>query len=107
MYYIGITPDKIIDGLSKRYFYGIRRDDAGEIILERFDQLKDQTLLINRPGNFSENYPNFQEGVDFFEGRNINHELVYDNLNYEQFVWDSRFLNFYINDDGEFVAVIH
>jgi hypothetical protein len=102
-HYIGITPADLINSFSKRYFYGIRRNDDGEIFLGKYDQLVDEVLVINLPGNTSENFPNFTEGQDFFEGRDQFHELIYENLNYEQFRWDGRSLTYTINEDGEFV----
>ena len=32
----------------------------------------------------AQNYEDFEQGQDFYEGRNVNPEKVYTNLNYEQ-----------------------
>jgi len=37
-YYIGQTPETIINGFIKQFFYGIRRNDNGELFLLRQDQ---------------------------------------------------------------------
>jgi hypothetical protein len=46
-HYIGITPADLINSFSKRYFYGIRRNDDGEIFLGKYDQLVDEVLAIS------------------------------------------------------------
>lgn len=106
--YIGNSPDQIYTGLQNRYFYGLRRTDDGEVFIGKVDQTsKTDTLTINNPGDPTENFPNFQEGQDFFEGRDVYHNLVYQNLNYEQFRWDDRNLYYYINDEGELVVKVN
>ena len=35
------------------------------------------------------------------------HNLVYENLNYEQFRWDDANLVYYINDEGELVVRVN
>jgi hypothetical protein len=102
--YIGYTPDQIFAAVKNRFFYGLRRTDQGELFLGKADQLKgDDSITVNNPGRSVDDFPNFAEGQDFFEGRNVNHELVYQNLNYEQFKWDDRNLFYYVNNDGELV----
>lgn len=103
-YYIGVSPGDVIGTLSKRYFYGLRRTDNGDVFFGKYDQLRSESLTINNPGESIDNYNNFEEGQDFFEGRDVNHEIVFDNLNYEQFRWDSRNLTYSINDDGDFIV---
>ena len=61
--------------------------------------------VLDKPGDLADNYPGFEEGQEFFEGRSVDHTLVYDNLNYEQFRWDNRNLYYYINSEGEFIIV--
>ena len=55
----------------------------------------------------AQNFEDFDEAQDFFEGRNVNHEKVYLNLNYEQFRWDNRSINYYIDDSGNLVARVN
>lgn len=106
-YYIGQTPDNILGG-EPRYFYGLRRTDTGEIYLSKVDQiLGSGAVQINAPGDPIKNYPNFEVGQDFYEGRDVYHNVVYENLNYEQFRWDDRNLYYYINDEGELVVKVN
>lgn len=106
--YIGISPDQIYSAVRNRFFYGLRRTDNGELFLGKVDQLKKtDSLTINNPGDPTENYPNYEEGQDFYEGRDVYHNLVYQNLNYEQFRWDDRNVLYYINDEGELVLRVN
>lgn len=107
-YYSGVTSDHIVGALQNRYFYGLRRTDQGELFIGKVDQLsRTDSLQINNPGDPTQNYPDFAEGQDFYEGRDVNHNLVYDNLNYEQFKWDDRNISYYIDDEGELVARVN
>lgn len=106
-YYIGSTPENLINTFGKRYFYGIRRNDDGTVTLGVFDQLGNESITINNPGNSEDDYPNFLEDQDFLEGRDVDHEIVYNNLNFEQFRWDDRKMTYFINDNGEFVIRIN
>lgn len=38
-YYIGTSPTDVINGFIKRYMYGLRRNDDGELFLVKIDQL--------------------------------------------------------------------
>jgi len=106
--YIGTSAETVYAEVQNRYFYGLRRTDDGELFLGKVDQLKKtDSLTINNPGDPTENYPNFEEGQDFYEGRNVFHDLVYENLNYEQFRWDDRNVLYYINDEGELILRIN
>lgn len=107
-HYVGGNTSGFYSAMNPRYFYGLRRTDDGEVYLAKVDQAKKtDSVEINAPGDPIENYPNFQEGEDFLEGRDSNHDLVYDNLNYEQFRWDDRNLLYYIDDDGQLVVRIN
>ena len=106
--YTGFTPDHINGAVQDRFFYGLRRTDNGELFLSKADQLKTtDSITINTPGDPTQNYPNFEQGQDFYEGRDVNHNLVYENLNYEQFRWDDRNIQYYVNSEGELVARIN
>lgn len=106
--YIGFTPDDLFGAVKNRYFYGLRRTDQGELFLGKVDQLKnDDSIAINNTGTLENSFTNFEEGQDFTEGRDVNHELVYENLNYEQFIWNDKNIFFYVNDAGELVARIN
>lgn len=106
--YTGFTPDHMMGAVQDRFFYGLRRTDDGELFLSKADQLKTtDSIAINNPGDPTHNYPNFEQGQDFYEGRDVNHNLVYANLNYEQFRWDDRNVLYYVNDEGELVVRIN
>lgn len=103
--FIGNTADNMNEGMGTRYFYGLRRTDAGELFLYELDQMSQtDSVQINTPGAIDDNFDGFQVGVDFFEGRDVNHNKIFKNLNFDQYKWDTRRINYYINDDGEFIA---
>ena len=107
-HYIGNSPDSIIDGFIKRYFYGLRRNDDGELFLVRQDQLRpDGTATINDIGIGENNFLDFEEGINFLEGIDANHDIVYENLRYPQIKWDGRLLTYYVDPiDGQFIVRI-
>lgn len=107
-YYVGSNPQDILGGVSHRYWYGLRRTDNGELFLGKVDQVRnDEIVQVNKMGDPTENYPNFEEGQDFYEGRDTYHNLVYENLNYEQYHWDNRNIYYYINEEGELILKIN
>lgn len=106
--YIGSNPDQIYGAVENRFFYGLRRTDQGELFVAKADQTKkDASISVNKPGDPLDNFSSFQEGQDFYEGRDVNHNIVYENLSYEQFRWDNRNIYYYVNNEGELVARIN
>lgn len=107
-HYIGNNPESIINGFIKRYFYGLRRNDDGELFLIRIDQLRGEGVaVINDIGIGENNFPDFEEGIDFLEGIDENHDIVYQNLRYPQLKWDGRLLTYFIDPvDGQFIIRI-
>lgn len=106
--FVGMNPGSVYDSVENQFLYGFRRTDQGELFMGKIDQIsKDDSITINNPGDPSNNFTNFQEGQDFFEGRDTNHELVYKNLNYEQLRWDSKNLYYYVNAEGELVVSVN
>jgi len=106
--YIFGNPQEDQLGDNPKYFYGLRRTDAGDLYLAKVNQLsKTDSVTINNGGTSDNNMPDFQSGVDFYEGRDVNHTLAYSNLNYEQFRWDDRNIFYYIDADGQLVARIN
>ena len=107
-HYIGNTPESIINGFIKRYYYGLRRNDDGELFLIRVDQLSGEgTAVINDIGVGENNFPDFEEGIDYLEGIDADHDIVYENLRYPQIKWDGRLLTYYIDPtDGQFIVRI-
>ena len=71
------------------------------LVVFKYQLGQDDVVQINKIGDPTDNYPNFEEGQEFFEGRDYNHNLVYENLNYEQFKHDDRDIWYYINAEGE------
>jgi len=105
MYYIGTTPSDVAAGFIKRYFYGLRRNEDGELFLQQLDQLRlgqENVVIVNDLGIASENYPDFEEGIDFLDGIDIDHEQLYPNLRYQQFKWENRSLLYYIEEETGF-----
>lgn len=113
MYYIGGQIDtyfdqQYFDSINPRYFFGLERTVEGELTLVLLDQtIKTDEITINNPGPVEENYPNFQFGEDYFYGRDPTHELVYANLKYEQFKWDNRYIQYFIDNDGQWSQKIN
>ena len=109
-YYVGNNAQDVLNGLIKRYFYGLRRNRDGELFLVRVDQLQggnENAIVINDQGIAAENFLDFEEGIDFLEGIDANHNIEYDNLRYQQLKWDGRSLTYYIEPDtGQFVQRI-
>lgn len=106
-YYLGVDPLSRL-GDSPRFFYGLRKNANGSIFLQRVDQMKGEgSVEINYPGDEAGNYTDFEVGVDFFEGIDINHNEVFENLKYQQYRWDDRAIFYYIDEDGQLVAKIN
>ena len=106
-YYIGQQPSDVL-GDQPRFFYALRRTDDGELYFARIDQLiGEDAIEINLPGDPAENYEDFEVGVDFYEGRDVYHSLVFENLKYEQYRWDDRNIYYYIDADGQLVARVN
>lgn len=104
MEYIGNSAENYYNSIDPRYFYGLRRTADGELYLGKIDQAKKTDILeIHKPGSPDGNYPNFQKGVDFHDGRSTDHEIVYENLNYEQYRWDAINATYYIDDEGQLI----
>lgn len=106
-YYLGQSPNDIL-GDSPRYFYALRKNENGSLFLVKNDQLTEvENIEINKTGRFEDNYTDFESGVDFFEGINVNHETMFENLRYPQYKWDSRSYLYYIDNDGQLVVRIN
>ena len=105
-HYVGNTPQDVLAGIIKRYFYGIRRNIDGELFLIRSDQLAaglDNPVVINDIGESEDNFPDFEEGIDFLDGIDEDHKIVYENLRYPQIKWEGRSITYFIDEaSGEF-----
>ena len=106
-YFFGRETSEILGGAPK-YFYGLKRSDDGELTFTRVNQLsRNDVIEITEPGDIAENIEDFEIGIDFFQGRDVNHNIVFDNLLYEQYRWDDRSIYYYIDDTGQLVARIN
>lgn len=109
-FYVGTTPQDILTQLgNSRYFYALRRTEAGDLYFAKVDQLTDlDSITINDPGLAEDNFQEFEYGVDFFDGRaEVDHSRPYPNLHWDQYKWDTRNMYYYINDMGELVVRIN
>ena len=103
-YYLGTSPENIL-GNTPRYFYALRKNENGSLYFVKNDNIKDgQVININNLGNLEDNYNDFEEGVDFYEGINVNHIAEFANLKYPQYRWDNRSILYYIDNDGQLVV---
>ncbi|MGY8864263.1 MAG: hypothetical protein ACKVJK_01405 [Methylophagaceae bacterium] len=109
-HYIGSNPTDVANGFIKRYFYGLRRNDDGELFLVRVDQLAggdENSITVNDLGISEENFLDFEEGIDYLDGIDENKQIVYPNLRYPQLRWDGRSLTYYIEaGTGHFVQAV-
>jgi len=92
-----------------RYFYALRRTEQGDLYFTKTDTLLDsESITINElTYDTSEDFPDFEFGTDYFEGRDEFHERTYKNLVYDQFKWDSTNLFYYLNENGELVVRVN
>lgn len=106
-YYLGNSPLDLL-GDTPRYFYALRRANDGSLYAIQSDQVtSNEPVEINVPGDYTDNFDEFEVGIDFFEGRDVFHNKVFKNLKYEQYRWDSRKIFYYIDEDGQLVARIN
>jgi len=108
-YYIGTNPTDVINSFISRYFYGLRRNNDGEIFFSQVDQLSgiENSITINDLGPVEDNFPYFEEGIDYLDGIDIDHNVEYKNLRYPQMLWDGRYLQYYIDDEGMLTVLIN
>jgi hypothetical protein len=111
-YYVGgdlSYSDMLGDG-NTRYFYGLRREDDGTLYFSRIDQLSSTSIItLNKPGSNTNNYENFEYGVDFFDGRlEEDHSRPYPNLYFDQYRWDNKNCYYYLDQaTGQLVVRIN
>ncbi len=105
-YYLGRDPVETL-GQSPRYWYALRRNDDGELYIVRSDQVTDkESYTINEVGDPTENFEDFEPGIDYFEGVDEDHNKLYDNMKYTQYRWDDRSIFYYVDSDGNLVQRI-
>jgi hypothetical protein len=106
-YYLGQDPQTRL-GDTPRFFYGLRKNENGSLFLQRSDQLKaNESISVNNLGEESGNYTDFEIGVDFFEGIDVNNNPTFENLKYQQYRWDDRAIFYYIDEEGQLVARVN
>ena len=109
-YYVGGDLDySAILGEGKRYFYALFRDDEGTLFYWKIDNLTDNaSYVVNNPGLPENDFEEFEYGIDYFDGRlSEDHSRPYSNLAFDQYRWDNQNINYYMNSNGEFVAVVN
>ena len=106
-YYLGRDPVETL-GDSPRYWYALRRNEDGELFIVRSDQVTDKdSYSINIPGDPTENFEDFEPGVDFLDGTKADHEPEYENMYYTQYRWDDRSIFYYVDAEGMLVQRIN
>jgi hypothetical protein len=86
----------------------LRTVSASTVIKTFGDQLKDKdSIELNIPGPPSENFEDFEPGVDYFEGITQDQEISYKNLVWVQYRWDNRNMLYYIDDEGRLTQRIN
>lgn len=106
--YIFSTDDAIFGENSPKFFYGLRRNDDGELFLTRNNLIQaSSSIVINNPGPPDEDYVEFEYGLDYVDNVNEDHEVLFDNLFFSQYRWDTRSIYYYVSDDGSFVVRIN
>jgi hypothetical protein len=110
-YYVGgeVSQNDLLGTDVPRYFYGLARDDNGTLYFYKIDQIAStSSLVVNAPGASSQNFSEFEYGVDFFDGRLAsNHSRPYANLTFDQYRWDNKNIYYYIDTQGNFVASVN
>lgn len=104
--YVGPTPKESL-GDQKRYFYALRKTTDGELYFTIVDMMDPSaSIVINNSGDTNDDYTEFSINEDFFEGRDVYHNLTYPNLVYEQYRWDDKYINYYLDTNGNLTARI-
>jgi hypothetical protein len=110
-YYVGQNNDlgQMLGDGNPRYFYALRRDEDGLLFFAKIDQLTDEDqITINNSGLQQNDFPDFEYGVDFFDGRlEEDHSRPYANLQWDQYRWDNKNVYYYINTAGEFIVRVN
>lgn len=105
-YFLGNTQEQILGNIST-IFYGMRRDDEGNLYFARTNQISGEAITINAPGDLDDNYEDFTFGVDYVGGIDENHEILFTNLKYPQYKWQNSNLYYYVNSEGELVVRVN
>lgn len=106
--YVFQTDDTLFGEGQPKFFYGLRRNQEGELFLTRQNLLTtSDTIVINNPGPPDEDYVEFEYGLDYIDNINEEHEILFSNLFFSQYRWDQRSIYYYLSDDGSFIVRIN
>ncbi len=109
-YYVGaVSTTDLLGNDNPRFFYGLKRTEDGTLYFTKLGQLiGEEAVRINIAGPASQDFEDFEYGVDFFDGRLAeDHSRPYANLNFDQYRWDQRNCYYYINEAGELVIRVN
>jgi hypothetical protein len=111
-YFIGTSPDTILASYNgSRFFYALRIDQDHFVYLTKVDMLLDSSaeIVLNESGpDSTKDFENFEFGVDFFDKRlpTKDDDPEIANLRYQQYRWDAKNLEYYVNASGELIVKI-
>jgi hypothetical protein len=105
-YFLGNTQEQVL-GNVPTIFYGMRRDDEGNLYFVRTNQISGEAVTINAPGDLDDNYEDFTFGTDYVAGIDENHEIVSANLKYPQYKCQNSNLYYYVNSEGQLVVRVN
>jgi len=109
-YYVGDQDTSALLGANNpRYYYALRRTQEGDLYFTRVDQLlgANEEIVVNTIGLAADDFTEFEVGVDYFDGRDDNHNRPDANLYPDQYRWDSRSVYYYLNANGELIARVN
>lgn len=105
-YLFGLDETTLL-GDAPKYFYGLRRTKDGDLYFGKYNTLQpDELIVVNNNGPAEEDYSEFEYGVDYVDNIDENHNIIYENLYFSQYRWDTRSMYYYIDDNGSFIARI-
>lgn len=89
---------------TSTYLYALRRTEDGDLYLLKVSETDPDASFKLFGEEVPADFEDYQLGDDFFNGRNEDHELVYDtaDVKYEQWKWLNSQQTYYIDADGNF-----
>lgn len=109
-YYVGDQDTSALLGANNpRFYYALRRTQEGDLYFTKVDQLlgADEEIIVNNIGLAEDDFTEFEVGVDYFDGRDDDHNRPNANMYPDQYRWDSRNIYYYLNANGELVARVN
>jgi hypothetical protein len=109
-YYLGQTPEEFFNK-NERYFYGIKRDTNGFLVLTKvnMDSSTDSIDIqdLNNIGSLERTFDGFEDGVDYFDGVDAARNESFQGLNFEQYKWSADDLYYYVDGQGQLCVRIN